>query len=120
MHNQATFNFMFAEAEDEDLAHAISPESAELDYVLDKNFRPRDWVLGVEAKKGEQAREWGVKPGEALTYEYYSKLNKRFPRNKRRWSSSVGWRRKNKAVFPELLATVSGGLHPPWRHAKNR
>ena len=78
MHNQATFNFMIAEAEDEDLAHAISPEAAELDYVLDKNFRPRDWVLGVEAKKGEQAREWGVKPGEALGYEYYSKLNKHF------------------------------------------
>ena len=78
MHNQATFNFMIAEAEGEDLAHAISPESAELDYVLDKNFRPRDWVLGVEAKKGEQAKEWGINPGEALTYEYYAKLNIHF------------------------------------------
>jgi len=78
MHNQATFNFMFAEAEAEHLAYAISPESAELNYVLDKNFRPRDWVLGVEAKKGEPAQEWGVEPGEALTYEYYAQLNKHY------------------------------------------
>jgi len=75
MHNQATFNFMLGAAEGERLANAISPESAELNYVLDKNFRPRDWVLGVDAKKGEQAREWGIRPGEALSYEYYSRLN---------------------------------------------
>jgi len=75
MHNQATFNFMLGAAEDERLANAISPEAAELDYVLDKSFRPKDWVLGVDGKKGEQAKEWGIKPGEALSYEYYSRLN---------------------------------------------
>jgi arylsulfatase len=78
MHNQATFNFMFAEAEDERWAHAISPEAAELDYALDKNFRPRDWVLGVDGKKGEQAKEWGVKPGEVLGYEYFTRLNEHY------------------------------------------
>jgi arylsulfatase A-like enzyme len=58
MHNQATFNFMIAGAEEERLAHSISPQSAELDYVLDKHFRPKDWVLSLDGKKGEQAKEW--------------------------------------------------------------
>ena len=75
MHNQATFNFMIPDAESERLAHSISPESAELDYVLDKNFRPKNWVLSVEAKKGEQAKEWGIAPGETTTYDYFYKMN---------------------------------------------
>jgi arylsulfatase len=77
MHNQATFSFMIAEAEEEGWAHSVSPASAELDYVLDKNFRPRDWVTAVEATKGGQGKEWGMKPGEALTYEYYVRLVER-------------------------------------------
>ena len=77
MHNQATFNFMIAEAEDEGWAHSVSPASAELEYVLDKSFRPRDWVTAVEATKGGEAKEWGMKPGVALTYEYYVKLVER-------------------------------------------
>ena len=44
-------------------------------YVLDKNFRPKDWVLALDAKKGEQAMEWGIEPGEDLTYDYYYKMN---------------------------------------------
>jgi len=75
MHNQATFNFMIGEAEAEHLAHSISPESEELDYVLDKNFRPKGWVLSLDARKGEQAKEWGVEPGDVLGYEYYYKMN---------------------------------------------
>jgi arylsulfatase len=78
MHNQATFNFMLDEAEEEGLAHSYSSDSAELQYVLDANFRPRDWVLGVEGEKGGQAKEWGVKPGEVLTYDYYHRLNAHF------------------------------------------
>ena len=77
MHNQATFNFMTAEAEAEGWAHSVSPESEELAYVVDKNFRPRAWVLGVEGKKGEQASEWGIKPGKALDSAYYDRLNRR-------------------------------------------
>ncbi len=32
-------------------------------------------MLSVEAKKGEQAKEWGIKPGETLDYDYYYKMN---------------------------------------------
>ncbi|MCP3850652.1 MAG: sulfatase-like hydrolase/transferase [Gammaproteobacteria bacterium] len=78
MHNQATFSFMTAQSETEMLAHSISPQSEKLDYVLDKNFRPKGWALSLDAKKGEQAKEWGIAPGEALTYDYYDKMNQRF------------------------------------------
>jgi len=78
MHNQATFGFMLTDAQKLLLAHSYSPQSEELDYVLDKNFRPRGWALSLDGKKGEQAKEWGVKPGEALTYDYYDKMNERF------------------------------------------
>jgi arylsulfatase A-like enzyme len=77
MHNQATFNFMTPESEDELLAHSVSSESEKLEYVLDKNFRPKGWVLNMDAKKGEVAKEWGVKAGEDLTYKYYDDMNQR-------------------------------------------
>ena len=78
MHNQATFGFMLTDAQKMLTAHSYSPQSEELDYVLDKNFRPRGWALSIDGKKGEQAKEWGVKPGEELTYDYYDKMNERF------------------------------------------
>jgi arylsulfatase A-like enzyme len=78
MHNQATYNFMIPEAESERLAHSVSPESEEMDYVLDKHFRPKNWVLSLDAKKGEQAKEWGIEPGGKSGYAYYEKMNVRF------------------------------------------
>ncbi len=78
MHNQATFGFMLTDAEKLLQAQSYSPKSEELDYVLDKNFRPRGWALSLDGKKGESAKEWGVKPGEELGYAYYDKMNERF------------------------------------------
>ena len=82
MHNQATFNLMHAEGEAEGWANGVSQESAqaEMAYTLDSGFRPRGWVLGLEAKKGGKAREWGVKPGDDHNYgfEYFRDLNKRY------------------------------------------
>jgi len=82
MHNQATFGLMHAEAEQEGWANGVSEEAAqaEMAYTLDPGFRPRGWVLGLEAKKGEKAKEWGVKPGDPknYTYEYFRNLNKHF------------------------------------------
>jgi len=83
MHNQATFNLMHAEAEAEGFANGVSEESAqaEMAYTLDSAFRPNGWVLGLEAKKGGKAREWGVKPGDDAhnySFEYFRNLNKRY------------------------------------------
>jgi len=75
MHNQATFNFMTKESEADRWPYNVSHTIDNHPYVLDKNFRPKDWVLALDAKKGEQAMEWGIEPGEDLTYEYYYKMN---------------------------------------------
>ena len=83
MHNQATFNLMTAAAEEQRWANGVSREAerAEMAYTLDPGFRPRGWVLGLEARKGGKAREWGLKPGDEdynYGYEYYRKLNQHF------------------------------------------
>ena len=75
MHNQATFNFMTKESESDRWPYNFSHNKDENPYVLDENFRPKNWVLGVDGVKGEQATEWGVQAGEDLTYDYYYKLN---------------------------------------------
>jgi arylsulfatase A-like enzyme len=75
MHNQATFNFMTKESEADRWPYNVSQTIEDHPYVLDKYFRPKDWVLALDAKKGEQAKEWGIESGEDLTYEYYYKMN---------------------------------------------
>ena len=75
MHNQATFSFMTKESEADRWPYNISHTIDQHPYILDANFRPKDWVLALDAKKGEQAKEWGIKPGEDLTYDYYYKMN---------------------------------------------
>jgi arylsulfatase len=83
MHNQATFNLMHAAAEEQRWANGVSREAeqAEMAYTLDPGFRPRGWVLGLEARKGGKAREWGAKAGDDdnnYSYEYYRALNQRY------------------------------------------
>ena len=35
-------------------------------------------ALSIDGKKGGQAKEWGVEPGETLGYDYWDKMNERF------------------------------------------
>ncbi len=80
MHNQATFNFMMQDGEDIGWAINVAKRENQPNYRLDDRFRPRGWVLGMEATKGGKAREWGTKPGdpENYSYAYYRKLNERY------------------------------------------
>lgn len=79
VHNQATFNFMHAEAEEDQLADNVADrEILPTNYRMDKNFRPKGWVLGVDAVKGEEAVEWGAEPGKPLGFAYYDALNERY------------------------------------------
>lgn len=75
MHNQATFSFMTKESEADRWPYNISYTNQDHPYVLDRFFRPKDWMLALDGKKGEQATEWGIKPGEDLTYDYYYRMN---------------------------------------------
>ena len=78
LHNQATFNFMTPESEDDRLADNVKVRKTIPDYRMDKNFRPAGWVLGVDAVAGEDAREWGAEAGKPLDYAYYDALNERY------------------------------------------
>ncbi len=50
------------------------------EFALDKNFKPKGLVTGVEAKKGEKAREVDLKPGEEWTQAHYIIMNERYQR----------------------------------------
>jgi len=78
LHNQATFNFMTPESEEDRLADNVAVRKTIPNYRLDKNFRPSGWVLGVDAVAGEEAVEWGTEAGKPLDYAYYDALNERY------------------------------------------
>jgi arylsulfatase len=69
----------------------MSPESARANNLLgwysgtqsnalalDKKFKPSGLVTGVEARKGGQAREVDLKPGETWTQAHYERMNERY------------------------------------------
>lgn len=71
----------------------MSPESARANNLLgwysgtqsnalalDKKFKPNGLVTGVEARKGGQAREIDLKPGETWTQAHYERMNERYQR----------------------------------------
>jgi arylsulfatase len=80
MHNQATFGLMTADAEAGGWAFNYSQRRTEPNLRLDARFRRHGWVLGMDAKKGGKAREWGTTPGDPANYSdaYYKKLNERY------------------------------------------
>jgi len=45
---------------------------------LDKKFKPQGLVTGVEAYKGSEAKEVGMKAGEVWTQDKYNELNQRY------------------------------------------
>ena len=47
---------------------------------LDRAFRPRGLVTGVEARAGGQAREVDLEPGEQWTQAHYERMNERYQR----------------------------------------
>ena len=50
------------------------------DFAIDNRFKPYGLVTGLEAKKGEKAKEIDLKPGEEWTQAYYIKMNERYQR----------------------------------------
>jgi arylsulfatase len=48
------------------------------EFAIDKKFKPYGLVTGLEAKKGEKAREVDLKPGEEWTQAHYIKMNERY------------------------------------------
>jgi arylsulfatase len=48
------------------------------EFAVDKNFKPRGLVTGVEAVKGGDAKEVDLKPGEQWTQAHYHAMNVRY------------------------------------------
>ncbi|MFW2366325.1 MAG: sulfatase-like hydrolase/transferase [Desulforhopalus sp.] len=48
------------------------------EFAIDKNFKPKGLVTGLEAKKGEKAHEVDLKPGELFSQAHYVKMNERY------------------------------------------
>jgi len=49
-------------------------------FAIDDRFKPYGLVTGLEARKGEKAREVDLKPGEEWTQAHYIKMNERYQR----------------------------------------
>jgi arylsulfatase len=49
-------------------------------FAIDNRFKPYGLVTGLEAKKGEKAREVDLQPGEEWTQAHYIKMNERYQR----------------------------------------
>lgn len=49
-------------------------------FAIDKRFKPYGLVTGLEASKGEKAREIDLKPGEEWTQDHYIRMNERYQR----------------------------------------
>jgi len=71
----------------------MSPESARANNLLgwyegtqsnalavDQKFKPKGLVTGVEGRKGGEAREIDLKPGETWTQAHYERMNERYQR----------------------------------------
>ncbi|MDX2493954.1 MAG: sulfatase-like hydrolase/transferase, partial [Desulfuromusa sp.] len=50
------------------------------EFAIDNRFKPYGLVTGLEARKGEKAREVDLKPGEEWTQGHYIKMNERYQR----------------------------------------
>ncbi|MCP4332246.1 MAG: sulfatase-like hydrolase/transferase [Gammaproteobacteria bacterium] len=50
------------------------------EFEMDKFFKPRGLVTGIEGRKGEKAREIDLKPGEEWTQAHYTEMNHRYQR----------------------------------------
>ncbi|MEP5321214.1 sulfatase-like hydrolase/transferase, partial [Marinobacter alexandrii] len=50
------------------------------ELALDQKFKPSGLVTGVEGRKGGEAREIDLKPGETWTQAHYERMNERYQR----------------------------------------
>ena len=50
------------------------------EFEMDKFFKPRGLVTGIEGRKGGKAREIDLKAGEEWTQAHYTEMNKRYQR----------------------------------------
>jgi len=78
LHQQVQLSLMIEEAADANNLLGWHHKTQSGEFAIDKNFKPKGLVTGLEAKKGEKAREVDLKPGEVFSQAHYVKMNERY------------------------------------------
>ncbi len=80
LHQQVQLSLMTKEAADANNMLGWHHKTQSGEFAIDNNFKPKGLVTGLEAKKGEKAREVGLKAGEEWTQAHYVEMNERYQR----------------------------------------
>jgi arylsulfatase A-like enzyme len=80
LHQQVQLSLMTKEAAEANNMFGWYQGTQSNEFSLDKNFKPRGLVTGVEAVKGGDAKEVDLKPGEQWTQAHYHEMNLRYQR----------------------------------------
>jgi arylsulfatase len=80
LHQQVQLSLMTREAALANNLNGWYAKSQSDTFELDRDFRPKGLVTGVEASKGDMAREIDIKAGEEWTIAHYAEMNKRYQR----------------------------------------
>lgn len=78
MHQQVQLSLMTKEAANANNMFGWYQGTQSAEFAVDRNFKPRGLVTGVEAKKGGPAKEVDLEPGEQWTQEHYHAMNIRY------------------------------------------
>lgn len=77
-HQQVQLALMTKETADSNNMLGWHHKTQSGEFAVDNNFKPKGLVTGLEAKKGEMAREVDLKPGEHFSQVHYVKMNERY------------------------------------------
>jgi arylsulfatase len=78
IHQQVQLALMTPDADQSNQLMGYMGSAYTDELVLDKKFKPFGLVTGVEAYKGEEAHEVGMKTGEQWTQAKYNEMNQRY------------------------------------------
>lgn len=80
LHQQVQLSLMTDEAADAFRLIGFSDKTQSDELSIDRFFKPKGLVTGVEAVKGGTAKEVDLKPGEKWTQKHYIEMNLRYQR----------------------------------------
>ncbi len=80
VHQQVQLALMTEDADDANNMYGYMENSYTDNVAIDTRFKPKGLVYGVEGKKGENAHEVEMKPGEQWTQEKYNEMHARYQR----------------------------------------
>ena len=78
VHQQVQLSLMTVDADHSNAMMGYVASAYTDKFALDKKFKPFGLVTGVEAYKGKDAREVGMKAGEQWTQAKYNEMNQRY------------------------------------------